>query len=66
LIEYFANPIALHYVYAEKHFALRKKHNAHMFVTGKVLFDKTGELKQLIKDMKVLMRKKYTAQTPRK
>lgn len=63
LIEYFANPVAQHYVYATEDYAQRQRHNAHMFITGKLLFDKTGEVKQLIKDMKKMMTKKYAPQT---
>lgn len=63
LIEYFANPVAQHYIYAEEEYAQRRKHNAHMFVTGKVIFDKTSELKKLIKDMKGYMKKEYLPQS---
>jgi hypothetical protein len=33
--------------------------NAHMFCTGKILFDKTGELKKLIQDSKKYLTKKF-------
>lgn len=62
LIEYFANPVKKHYEYAEEDHKQRRKINAHMFCTGKVLFDKTGELKQLIKDSKKYLVKKYPKQ----
>lgn len=62
LIEYFANPAKKHYEYAENDYKNRRRINAHMFYTGKVLFDKTGELKQLIKDSKKYLVKKYPKQ----
>lgn len=62
LIEYFANPVKKHYEYAEEDYKQRRRINAHMFCTGKVLFDKTGELKQLIKDSRKYLVKKYPKQ----
>ena len=62
LIEYFANPIKKHYEYLEEDYKQRRRVNAHMFCTGKVLFDKTGELNQLIKDSKKYLVKKYPKQ----
>lgn len=59
LIEYFANPAKKHYQYAEEDYKQRRRINAHMFCTGKVLFDKTGELKKLIKDSRKYLFKKY-------
>jgi predicted nucleotidyltransferase len=60
LIEYFANPAKRHYQYAEEDYKQRRKINAHMFSTGKVLFDKTGELKKLISDSRKSLLKKYS------
>jgi len=62
LIEYFANPIKKYYEYLEEDYKQRRRINAHMFCTGKVLFDKTGELKRLIKDSKKYLVKKYPKQ----
>jgi len=62
LIEYFANPVKKHYEYAEEDYKQRRRTNAHMFCTGKVLFDNTGELKQLIKDSRKYLVKKYPKQ----
>ncbi len=62
LVEYFANPIKKYYEYNEEDYIQRKRNNAHMFSTGKLLFDKTGELKQLIKDSKKYLIKKYPKQ----
>jgi len=52
LIEYFANPARMHQRYAKEDYQQRQKINAHMFSTGKVLFDRTGELAQIIQDSK--------------
>jgi len=59
LIEYFANPLKQHYKYFKEDHACRRKSNAHMFSTGKVLFDKTGETNRLIRDAKKYLIKKY-------
>jgi len=59
LIEYFANPVKKHYEYFESDYKSRRKNNAHMFVTGKMLFDNTGELGELIKSAKKYLVKKY-------
>ncbi len=62
LIEYFANPIKKHYEYNDEDYKQRRKINAHMFATGKILFDKTGELNKLIIDSKEYLNKKYPKQ----
>ena len=59
LIEYFANPARTHQSYAENDYKNRKRMNAHMFLTGKVLFDKTGELKTLVEDAKKQYEREY-------
>ena len=59
LIEYFANPKEKHFEYTQEDYKQRKKINAHMFVTGKVLFDKTGELKEIIEYSKKFLRKSF-------
>ena len=62
LVEYFANPVKKHYEYAEDDYKRRRRINAHMFCTGKALFDKTGELKKLIKNSRKYLIKKYPKQ----
>lgn len=59
LIEYFANPVTKIQQYFEEDYKERRKISAHMFCSGKVLFDKTGELKKIIKDAKKYFTKKY-------
>ncbi len=59
LIEYFINPPKQHIKYIESDFNERRKVNVHMFLTGKVLFDKTGELKKLIEISKKWNEKKF-------
>ncbi len=62
LIEYFANPVPKIKSYFEEDYNNRRKVAAHMFYTGKVLFDKTGDLKKLIKISKNYLKKKYPKQ----
>ena len=62
LIEYFANPLAKHKDYDVEDFKDRRKVHAHMLCTGKILFDKTGELKQLVQNSKKYLLKKYPKQ----
>jgi predicted nucleotidyltransferase len=62
LIEYFANPTKRHHQYLEEDLKSRRKINAHMFCTGKILFDKTGELKKLIQFSKKYLNKKNPKQ----
>lgn len=59
LIEYFANPLSQNLKYYEDDYNQRRKVNVHMFTTGKVLFDKTGDAKELIKKAKEWDKKKY-------
>lgn len=61
LIEYFANPIRKHYEYSAEDFKERRKINSHMFMTGRVLFDKTGALKKFIEFAKKDFSKKYSS-----
>jgi predicted nucleotidyltransferase len=51
LIEYFANPIKIHYDYLKEDLSSGRKATIHMFSTGKVLFDKTGELTEFKQEM---------------
>ena len=62
LIEYFANTTKRHHQYLEDDFNSRRRINAHMFCTGKVLFDKTGELEELIQYSKKYLKKKNPKQ----
>jgi predicted nucleotidyltransferase len=59
LIEYFANPARQHDLYAEEDYKSGKRINAHMFCTGRVLFDKTGELKKLVEDSGNYLEKEF-------
>ena len=63
LFEYFARSFKEHCEEFKEDYRLRSKIEAHMFTTGKVLFDKTGELKKLIKIAKRYVVKRYTAQS---
>lgn len=58
LIEYFANPTKRHHQYLEEDLKSRGRMNAHMFCTGKILFDKKWELKELIKYSRKYLKKK--------
>ena len=60
LIEYFANPIGKHYEYFKSDYANRRKAGPHMFATGRIIFDKTGDLKKLVKFAKANLNKKYS------
>lgn len=62
LIEYFVNPLPKCYKYFEQDYSQRRRITSHMFCTGKVLFDKTGELKKLIKDSRKYLVKEYPPQ----
>ncbi len=63
LIEYFVNPIRKHYEYLEDDYKQRSRVNAHMLCTGKVLFDKTGELKKLIQMRESILSKNILSKT---
>jgi len=62
LIEYFANPAKKHNEYFEEDYRGRKTTNAHMFSTGRILFDKTGELKKIVQRSRKFLNKKFVAQ----
>lgn len=62
LIEYFANPTKRHHQYLEEDAKSRRRINAHMFCTGKILFDKTGELKKLVQYSKKYLNQKNPKQ----
>jgi DNA modification methylase len=46
LIEYFANPLPQNLEYYQSDYQRRKKAHIHMFLTGKILFDKNGDVKK--------------------
>ncbi len=48
-IEYFANPVGKHREYAAEDEANRRTVNNHMFATGKLLFDTSGDLTSVVK-----------------
>ncbi|HOG15460.1 MAG TPA: nucleotidyltransferase domain-containing protein [Candidatus Absconditabacterales bacterium] len=58
LIEYFANSTKRHHQYLEEDLKSRHKINAHMFCTGEILLDKTGELKRLVQYSQKYLKKK--------
>jgi hypothetical protein len=60
LIEYFANPIQQHHHYLQEDLKSRKRLNAHMLCTWKLLFDRTGEVQQLINDSQSYLTPQYT------
>ncbi|MFA5333865.1 MAG: nucleotidyltransferase domain-containing protein [Candidatus Nanoarchaeia archaeon] len=49
LVEYFMNPIRQELKYFKEDYNDRRRLDAHMYSTGKVLFDKTGDVKKIIK-----------------
>ncbi|MFH1802032.1 MAG: nucleotidyltransferase domain-containing protein [archaeon] len=60
LIEYFANPPKQIIKYFEEDLRDNTHMAPNMFLTGKVLFDKKGEVKKLVKTAKEFKRKKFT------
>lgn len=59
LMEYFSNPIQQVMKYFEKDLKNRRKIDVHMFTTGRVLFDKNGDLSKIIKIAKKFNKKKF-------
>lgn len=59
LMEYFANPIQQVMKYFEKDYKGRRKIDVHMFTTGRVLFDKNGDLRKIIEKAKEWDKKKF-------
>ena len=59
LMEYFANPVRQIKAYFKEEFEKNKSITARMFATGKVLFDKKGDVKALRKEAERWMRKKF-------
>lgn len=59
LIEYFANPLSQNLKYFEDDYSSRRKMNLHMFKTGRIIFDKNGDVKKLIETAKKWDKKEY-------
>jgi hypothetical protein len=59
LIEYFANPLPQIEKYFESDYKNMKKMEVHMMLTGKVIFDKTGDLKKAISLARKYDKKKF-------
>ena len=59
LMEYMANPISREYKYFEEEYENRGKSTAHMFSTGRVIYDKTGQIKKLVQEAKKWNKKKF-------
>jgi predicted nucleotidyltransferase len=59
LIEYFANPMFQNLKYLKSDYTKRRKMDVNMFLTGKVLFDKNGDLTKIIKEAKKWDKKKF-------
>ena len=59
LIEYFANPCSIIENYFKMDFEKRRRVAAHMFYTGKIVFDKKGCVAELVKKAEKYMNKKY-------
>lgn len=62
LIEYFASPTKRYHEYLEDDLKSRKKITAHMLSTGKILFDKTGELRELVQYSREYMKRENPKQ----
>lgn len=59
LIEYFANPLPQNEDYYRTDYEDRRNIHIHMFLTGKILFDKNGDVKKMIQIAKKWEKKKY-------
>jgi predicted nucleotidyltransferase len=59
VIEYFANPLKKLTQYLDDDVKIRRRVTAHMLATGKILLDKTGELKKLQKEAKKYLTKQF-------
>jgi predicted nucleotidyltransferase len=61
LIEYFANPLPQNFKYFERDYLRdRDRTNAHMFLTGEVLFDKNGDMETLVQAAGKWEKKKFS------
>lgn len=63
LIEYFANPLHCLKEYMENNHKERKRTDARMFVIGKILFDKNGEVEELRQTARKQMKRKFESLT---
>lgn len=63
LIEYFANPVNQIRKYFNEEWKKNKRITARMFAIGKILFDKTGEVKKLKKEAQKWMKKEFKRQS---
>jgi predicted nucleotidyltransferase len=59
LIEYFINPPKQYKKYLESDYSNDRKIDAHMFSTGKILFDSTGDVKKLVTLSKKYLKKPF-------
>jgi hypothetical protein len=59
LIEYFANPIFFFKQYLDEDYGNNSKQNARMFVVGKILFDKNGEVQKLVEQANEYMQREF-------
>lgn len=62
LIEYFANPAYRCEGYFKDDYSRNRTVTAHMFSTGKMLFDKTGDLSKLVKIANKFLKKSFSKQ----
>lgn len=60
LIEYFANPARQVKEYFKEDYKQVKSMSQTQFVTGKIMFDKTGEVQKLKEEAKKMLDKKYS------
>lgn len=60
LIEYFANPTFFFKQYLDEDYGNNSRQNARMFVIGKVLFDKNGEVAKLVQQASEYMQREFT------
>ncbi|NQZ84445.1 MAG: nucleotidyltransferase domain-containing protein [Nanoarchaeales archaeon] len=63
LIEYFINPPKQYLKYLESDYSNNRKIDSHMFSTGKILFDKNGDVKKLVTLSKKYLKKSFKKTT---
>lgn len=61
LIEYFANPAYRCEGYFKDDYSRNRIVTAHMFATGKIILDETGDLKKLVSLSKKYLKKKFSS-----
>jgi hypothetical protein len=59
LMEYFANPMSQIIKYFDEDYKDRTRTAAHMFITGKIVYDKNGAIKDIIKKAKEWNKRKF-------